>query len=435
MPRSGRGAKLGGAWKAILKDQGSVGGSAAKRGIAKPLVRTGVLGLDIALGGGFPIGSSVLFWGEPKSGKTTSAHHIVAALQRVCRRCLRVARDVTTVPPESGDENDRWEAEGYCDCIARGLSRMPDPPPRDKVESAKEFRKRCEEWAAEWEDNSYEEFVVAWFDTEEDYDAGWAERKGVDPRRVLLVTPSTAERVSDAAVEIIWSGGVDLCVIDSLAQMTPLKEIEESAAQDQQGLAARKLNKMFRRIISGGIEVRNENNKNGIPHGVSNLWINQKREKIGVSYGDPSVTPGGLGQGFAVKVELRFLTPEIEVRDVKFAGSTATAYKEAVAEKIRPRVLKNKLATGLYKLTTEFTQSCVERDGLRPGDVDDSKYIYNLAAHHGAIEKRGKAGPYFIVPADVEVKTQKEAKDLLRSDFTVRSAVEAHIIRKMTHRG
>ena len=423
------------AFRQLLTKHGRIGGSAAKRGSPKPRIRTGAFGLDLALGGGFPVGSAVEFWGDPRSGKTTSCHRVAAAFQRVCRRCLRVARDVQAVAPE--DENDRWEAVGFCDCVAKGISPMPDPPPRDKnSESAKEYKERCESWSEDFLENSYEEVVVLWIDTEDAYDSAWASRLGVDPRRILLITPSTSENVSDAVKAFIWSGGVDLTVLDSIAQLTPRKEIEESAEQAHQGLGARVLNRMIRTWISGAIDVRNANNAAGIPHGLSQLWVNQVRQKIGVSYGDPSVQPYGLGQKFATKVELKFKTPEAMTKDVKFSGSTAVAYKETVSEKIRMRVDKNNTSPGLRKLETEYTQVCTDADGRLPGDLDDSKYIYNLATHHGAIIKLGKTGPYEIVGREEDpVKTQKEVKELIESDFVVRRAVEDHILSRMARRG
>jgi len=432
MPNVRRG-NVAAAFAAIQKASGHVGGNASVRGIPKPRIRTGVLGLDIALGGYFPIGAAVEFWGDPRAGKTTTALRVVGPCQNYCRRCLRPARGIIAVPPESGDENDRWEASGTCDCVARGISRLPNPPPRDKAsESAKEYKERCESWAADFMENSYEEFVCLWIDTEETFDASWATRLGVDPRRVLLITPSSAQQASDVVKAMIWSGGVDLSVIDSLAQFTPREEIECSAEDQQQGLGARLVNKMIRTLISGSIEVRNQNNRVGIPHGMSQIWINQVRQKIGVSYGDPSVKPYGLGQGFATKVELRFRTPTVVTKDVKYSGESGK-FKETVAETMNIVVEKNTTRSGLRKLNVEYTQITKPTEKNQPGDLDDGKYLFDLAMHHGAIEKKGKAGPYGILGYAEDCKTQAEVRALLEGDFNVRLAVEELIIKRMTH--
>jgi hypothetical protein len=94
-------------------------------------VGTGSLELDYSLGGGFPIGWIVIFYGEKAGGKTTTAKRQVGIHQDICRNCFRPAKGIEAVPPTAEelveDSEARWSATGECDCFAQGVYAPEEP--------------------------------------------------------------------------------------------------------------------------------------------------------------------------------------------------------------------------------------------------------------------------------------------------------------------
>jgi len=287
---------------------------------------TGILAVDAITYGGLPKGRIIIFWGEWSAAKTFTALKTVARTQRTCRKCATFMADKsteTTLIDQSTGEIllTGSDATSFIEKFSR-LEKLDEKKHAD-VELT-------EDEATEWrglkiwhgkstmKDRTFrisderglvcpkcggnEGLTVVWAALE-DFDPSFAKMAGVDLSALMIVRSEYAEQTIDISAEIIRSGKCDLMVIDSVAMMTPAKEIEESAEKQQQGLAARLINKALRRWTSGQTVVDIESESGTKP---TLILINQVREKIGVFYGDPSVMPGGKGQTFANSLVLRF---------------------------------------------------------------------------------------------------------------------------------
>ena len=328
--------------------------------VEMPRLASGSLGLDIALGGGLPVGRLTMLYGAKSSGKTTTAYRIAALAQGLCANCLRRV-DYTL----EGEGDDR-EQVGHCDCHTSGLF----DPKKYPDEKLADFKERIKGYAA----NSYEPFRVAVIDLEGSYDVKWARKLGLDESLILYARPDTAEEAIDLYDSLMRTGAVDLFILDSIAAMTPSKEVEESTEKWQQGLQARLVNKFCRKVQATANSIAREYGR-----APTQIWINQIRMKIGVMFGNPETVPGGLGQGFATSVEVKLWANDFEKET--FTVSAKEKMDTATSVRINFRTEKNKTAppkrTGCYVMD------------LENGGIDDSKLIYSLAERFGEIEKVG----------------------------------------------
>lgn len=163
---------------------------------------------------------------------------------------------------------------------------------------------------------------AAFIDAEHALDPNYAKALGVNIDELLLSQPDTGEQALEIAEALVRSGAVDILVIDSVAALVPKAEIEGEMGDSHIGLQARLMSQALRKL-SGAI-----NKSNTIA-----IFINQIREKVGVMFGNPEVTPGGRALKFYSSVRL-------EVR-------RAEALKQGndiVGNRTRIKVVKNKVA-------------------------------------------------------------------------------------------
>ncbi len=164
--------------------------------------------------------------------------------------------------------------------------------------------------------------TAAFIDAEHALDPEYAKRLGVDIDELLLSQPDTGEQALEICEALVRSGAVDIVVIDSVAALVPKAEIEGEMGASHVGLQARLMSQALRKL-SGAI---NKSRTNAI-------FINQIREKVGVMFGSPEVTPGGRALKFYASVR-------IDVR----RGEAIKQGTEIVGNKTRIRVVKNKVA-------------------------------------------------------------------------------------------
>ncbi|CAM3072711.1 recombinase RecA [Filibacter tadaridae] len=163
---------------------------------------------------------------------------------------------------------------------------------------------------------------AAFIDAEHALDAAYARKLGVNIDELLLSQPDTGEQALEIAEALVRSGAIDIIVVDSVAALVPKAEIEGEMGDSHMGLQARLMSQALRKL-SGAI-----NKSNTIA-----VFINQVREKIGVMFGNPEVTPGGRALKFYSSVRL-------EVR----RGEAIKSGNDIVGNKTRIRVVKNKVA-------------------------------------------------------------------------------------------
>ena len=163
---------------------------------------------------------------------------------------------------------------------------------------------------------------AAFIDAEHALDPIYAQKLGVNIDELLLSQPDTGEQALEIAEALVRSGAIDIVVVDSVAALVPKAEIEGEMGDSHIGLQARLMSQALRKL-SGVINKSN----------TLAVFINQIREKVGVMFGNPEVTPGGRALKFYSSVRL-------EVR----RGEAIKQGTDIVGNKTRIRVVKNKVA-------------------------------------------------------------------------------------------
>jgi recombination protein RecA len=164
--------------------------------------------------------------------------------------------------------------------------------------------------------------VVAFIDVEHALDPGYARACGVNVDELLVSQPDTGEDALQITETLIRSGGVDCVVVDSVAALVPKAEIEGEMGDSFVGIQARLMSQALRKL-AGAVNRSN----------TALVFTNQLREKIGVMFGNPEVTPGGRALKFYASVRL-------DIRRVE----TIKVGTESVGNRVKVKVVKNKVA-------------------------------------------------------------------------------------------
>ena len=164
--------------------------------------------------------------------------------------------------------------------------------------------------------------VAAFIDVEHALDPGYARACGVNVDELLVSQPDTGEDALQITETLIRSGGVDCVVVDSVAALVPKAEIEGEMGDSFVGIQARLMSQALRKL-AGAVSRSN----------TSLVFTNQLREKIGVMFGNPEVTPGGRALKF-------YATVRLDIRRVE----TIKNGTESIGNRVRVKVVKNKVA-------------------------------------------------------------------------------------------
>ncbi len=164
--------------------------------------------------------------------------------------------------------------------------------------------------------------IAAFIDAEHALDPAYANRLGVNIDELYVSQPSTGEDALEIAEALVRSGAVDIVVIDSVAALVPRAEIDGEMGDSFVGLQARMMSQAMRKLA-------------GVVSKTSSIavFINQLREKVGILYGSPEVTPGGRALKFYASVRL----------DVR-RGEQLKSGSEVVGNRTKVKVVKNKVA-------------------------------------------------------------------------------------------
>ncbi|MDR1150704.1 MAG: recombinase RecA [Clostridiales bacterium] len=301
--------------------KGSVMQLGQKFGEKIPVISTGVMSLDVALGvGGLPRGRIVEIFGPESSGKTTVALHVAAEIQKNCG-------------------------------------------------------------------------IVSYIDAEHALDPVYAKNLGVDINSLYVSQPDNGEQALEIAESMLRSNVVDLIVIDSVAALVPKAEIDGNMGDAHMGLHARLMSQALRKLAAV------TNKANAIV-----IFINQLRQKIGISYGNPETTTGGRALKFYASIRL-----EIRKSDALKNGD------EIYGNKTKVKIVKNKVAPPFK--TCEF--DIIYGEGISQiGDVLDLSVELNL------IEKSGSWYSY----NDTKLGQGRDnAKNFIKNDLELFSLLKKQI--------
>ena len=212
--------------------------------------------------------------------------------------------------------------------IPRGrIIEIYGPESSGKTTLALSIASQVQKMAFEAGENLEATGVVAYIDAEHALDPSWAKKIGVNVADLLISQPNFGEQALDIVDTLVRSNAVDLIVVDSVAALTPKAELEGDMDESQVGLQARMMSKAMRKLTSGISQSR-----------ATVIFINQIREKIGVTYGSPETQPGGRALKFAASLRL----------DIRRVTSIMDGEK-AIGNAVRVKVVKNKVAAPFTK--------------------------------------------------------------------------------------
>jgi recombination protein RecA len=238
--------------------------------------------------------------------------------------------------------------------------------------------------------------VAAFIDVEHALDPGYAAKCGVNVDELLVSQPDTGEQALEIAEALVRSGAVDVIVIDSVAALVPRAEIEGEMGDSHMGLQARLMSQALRKL-SGAIKRSN----------TSVIFTNQLRQKIGVMFGNPETTTGGMALKFYASVRL-------DVRPIDAIKSG----DEVIGNRTRVRVKKNKVAPPFRK--AEF--DIMHNQGIsREGDLLD------LGVELEVIEKKGA---FYSYEGTRLGQGRENAREFLRQNSEVTQTLDAKIREK-----
>ncbi|MFA6738779.1 MAG: recombinase RecA [Bacilli bacterium] len=200
---------------------------------------------------------------------------------------------------------------------------------------------------------------AAFIDAEHAIDPGYAKKLGVKIEELILSQPDSGEQAMEIADLLVKSGAIDLIVVDSVAALVPQAELEGEMMDAQMGMQARLMSKALRKIAG------NLNRTS-----CSIIFINQLREKVGIMFGNPEITPGGRALKF-------YSTIRLEVRRTE-AIKEGT---ELIGNKVTIKVVKNKVAPPFRSASIEILYG----QGIsREGELLDLAVQFDLLKKAGA---------------------------------------------------
>ncbi len=235
--------------------------------------------------------------------------------------------------------------------------------------------------------------TAAFIDMEHALDPAYAVKLGVNIDELLVSQPDMGEQALEITETLVRSGAVDIVVIDSVAALVPRAEIEGDMGDSPMGMQARLMSQALRKL-SGSINQTR----------TAVIFTNQLRQKIGVMFGNPETTPGGLALKFYASIRL-------DIRRIQSIKVGA----EILGNRVRVRVVKNKVAPPFR--TAEF--DIMYNEGIsKAGDIVD------LGTQLDIITKRGAFYSY----GDIRLGQGREnAKEFLRQNLDLSNEIETAI--------
>jgi len=240
--------------------------------------------------------------------------------------------------------------------------------------------------------------VAAFIDAEHAFDSIYAKKMGLNLDELLISQPDTGEQALEITETLVRSNAVDLIVIDSVAALTPRAEIEGEMGDSHVGLQARLMSQALRKLTAAISKSR-----------TCVIFINQIREKIGIMFGNPEVTPGGRALKFYASVRL----------DLRKIGSIKQA-ESVIGSRVRARVVKNKVAPPFRE--TEF-------EILHDQGIAKIQNVLDAGVNSGVVDK---SGTWYIFKEEKLGQGREQAVNYLKQKPEAQEKIEKAVREKIS---
>lgn len=238
--------------------------------------------------------------------------------------------------------------------------------------------------------------IAAYIDAEHAMDPEYAKKLGVDIDNLLISQPDSGEQSLEIADKLVRSGAVDVIVVDSVAALVPRAEIEGEMGDSHVGLQARLMSQALRKLTSTISKSK-----------TSIIFINQLRQKIGVMWGNPETTPGGLALKFYSSIRL-------DIRRVEAVKKG----DEIIGNKVRVKVVKNKVAAPFRQAEFEI---------MFGQGIDRLGYLIDMGINEGIVEK---SGAFFSYKNEKMGQGRENVKLFLTDNPAMADEIESTIRKK-----
>ena len=237
---------------------------------------------------------------------------------------------------------------------------------------------------------------AAFIDVEHALDPVYASALGVDVDSLLVSQPDTGEQALEITESLVRSGAIDVIVVDSVAALVPKAEIEGEMGDSHVGLQARLMSQALRKL-AGAISKSN----------CVAIFINQLREKVGIVYGNPEVTPGGRALKFYSSVRM-------DIRKIETLKSNG----EVIGSRTRAKVVKNKMAPPFKE---------AEFDIMYGQGISREGELLDLAVKLGVVDK---AGSWFSYGDQKLAQGRDKVKEYFKLNPSIMKEVEKKTLEK-----
>ncbi len=239
--------------------------------------------------------------------------------------------------------------------------------------------------------------IAAFIDAEHAFDRFYAKNLGVDVDNMIISQPDNGEQALEIADQLIRSSAVDIIVIDSVAALTPKAEIEGDMGDNKVGLQARLMSQALRKLTATVAKTK-----------TTCIFINQLREKIGYTFGNPETTTGGNALKFysSIRIDIRRYSSIKDGDDV--IGNT-----------VKVKVVKNKVAPPFRKVTVEL---------LFGEGISRVAEIVDLGVEYGILQK---SGSWFSYDGTRLAQGRESVKQILKDNVELADEISAKIASAM----
>lgn len=238
-------------------------------------------------------------------------------------------------------------------------------------------------------------FCGAFINVEGAWDNSWASKIGVDLGKLVIARVASAEDAEAVLYELITTPDVGVIVMDSLAMVTSVSELETDTRKKniQPGSQPRAVNRIVRHIASA-FNRWPIDDPNSVDRQPAVIFLNQVREKIGMMFGDPRYSPGGKGKDHQASIR-------IQMSKGQYLRPSKEEKKSAYGLILKARTVKNKVWPPQQAVEATLYIKNVKKFGVEHsmGSIDEADQLFMLGMHYGLIEQRGSQYEYEEVVA------------------------------------